>query len=164
MTNKTKHNFWLDVTIFVAFLISVTTGLLLWWGMPHELGIAFLGLTRAAWVTFHICSGMASLAGVITHVTWHWDWLKALRGRPLRGMPEKLRLNRIVDRIIWITFISVNVSGAFAWAMHFGDDIYFVTVPDRLHVVVAIALTMLLAVHLELHWKWIYKRFAFVGA
>jgi hypothetical protein len=144
MTEKIRHNYWLDVTIFVTLLISVTTGFLLWWGMPHELGIAFLGFPRAVWVTFHICSGMISLAGVVTHVSWHWDWLKALRGRPLSRMSEKLRLNRIVDRIIWITFIAANATGALAWAMHFGDDIYFVTVPDRLHAVVGIPLDIAL--------------------
>ncbi len=164
MNNKTTSNFWLDVTIFLAFVLSVTTGVLLWWGIPHQPGIDFLGFPRALWVTFHICSGLMSLAGVITHVAWHWDWLEALRGRPINGLSEKLRLNRIVDRIIWITFIAANVSGALAWAMHLGDDIYSVTAPDRLHVMLGIALTILLTVHLELHWKWIYKRFAFVGA
>jgi NO-binding membrane sensor protein with MHYT domain len=155
MMNKTKHNFWLDVTIFVALLITVTTGFLSWQVIPHELGIAFPGFPRSVWVTFHICSGMLSLAGVVMHVTWHRDWLKALRGRPLGEMSEKLRTNRIADRIMWIIFITANVSGALAWAMHFGDDIYVVTVPDRLHVAVGIALTFLVTLHLTLHWKWI---------
>jgi hypothetical protein len=155
MMNKTKHNFWLDVTIFMVFLITATTGFLLWRVIPHEIEIAFLGFPRSVWVTFHICSGIVGLAGVVMHVTWHWDWLKALRGRPLSGMSKKLRANRIVDRIMWITFIAANVSGALAWAKHFGDDIYVVTVPDRLHVVVGVAFTFLATVHLALHWKWI---------
>ena len=87
--NKTKHNFWLDVTIFMVFLITATTGFLLWRVIPHELGIAFLGFPRSVWVTFHICSGIVGLAGVVLHVIWHWDWLKALRGRPLSGMSKK---------------------------------------------------------------------------
>jgi hypothetical protein len=155
MMNKTKHNFWLDVTIFVAFLITGTTGLLLWRVISRQAGIAFLGFPRSIWVTFHLCSGMVILAGVIMHVIWHWDWLKALRRRPLSRMSGKLRANRITDRIMWITFIAANVSGALTWAMHFGDDIYVVNVPDRLHVVVGIVLIILVTVHLALHRKWI---------
>jgi hypothetical protein len=59
-------------------------------------------------------------------------WLKAVRGRPLVGMPEKVRANRVVDRIMWITFIATNVFGETARAFQFGDDIYVVRVPDRL--------------------------------
>ena len=56
---------------------------------------------------------------------------------------------------MWITFIATNIFGAIAWALHFGDDIYIVTVPDRLHVVFGVACTLLMIVHLALHWKWI---------
>jgi hypothetical protein len=155
MMNKTKHNFWLDMTMFVTFLVSAVTGFLLWRVIPHEAGITYLEFPRSVWVTFHIFSGMVSLAGVVIHVILHRNWLKALRGRSLKGMPEKLRTNRITDRIMWITFIATTVSGALAWAMHFGDDMYVVTVPDRLHVAVGMALTCLVTLHLALHWKWI---------
>jgi hypothetical protein len=155
MTNKTKHNLGLDVAIFVVFLVTVMTGFLLWRVIPPAPRIAFLGFPRPLWLTFHICSALASLAGVVLHVAWHWDWLKALRRRPLSGLAEKLRLNRIVDRVMWITFIAANVTGVLAWALHLGDDIDVVTIPDRLHVVVGVALAVLATVHLILHWKWI---------
>jgi tetrahydromethanopterin S-methyltransferase subunit E len=70
-------------------------------------------------------------------------------------MPEKVRANRVVDRVLWITYIVTNVFGAIAWALHFGDDIYIVSVPDRLHVVFGFVWTILMIVHLALHWKWI---------
>ena len=155
MMKKTKQNFWLDETIFMVFLISSITGFVLWRIISPEFGIAFLWFPRRVWITFHICSWIVSLVGVVLHSAWHWNWLKSLRGRPLSGMSEKLRANRIVDRVMWITYIAANVSGALAWALHFGDDIYVVTVPDRLHVVVGRALTFLVTVHLALHWKWI---------
>jgi hypothetical protein len=155
MMNKTKHNFWLDVIIFVALLITTITGFFLWLVIPHKLDIVFLGFSRGVWATDHIYSGVVGLAGIVMHIVWHWDWLKALRGRPLNGMPEKLRANRVVDRIMWIAFIATNVFGAIAWALHFRDDIYVVSVPDRLHVVFGVAWTILVTVHLALHWKWI---------
>jgi hypothetical protein len=152
---QTKRNFWLDVTIFVALLITTITGFILWLVIPHKLDIVFLGFSRSVWAVAHIYSGVVGLAGIVIHIVRHWGWLKALRGHRLSGMPEKLRANRVVDRIMWITYIATNVFGPIAWALHFGDDIYVVRDPDRLHVVFGVAWTILAIVHLALHWKWI---------
>jgi hypothetical protein len=152
---QSERNFWLDVTIFVALLITTITGFILWLVIPHKLDIVFLGFSRSAWVVAHIYSGVVGLAGIVIHIVRHWGWLKALRGHRLSGMTEKLRANRVVDRIMWITYIATNVLGAIAWALHFGDDIYVVRGPDRLHVVFGVAWTILAIVHLALHWKWI---------
>jgi hypothetical protein len=153
--SRNERNFWLDMTIFVSLLMTTIIGFILWLLIPHKLDIVFLGFSRSVWVAAHICFGVAGLAGIVLHVVWHWDWLKALRGRPLSRMPEKLRANRVVDRIMWISYITTNVFGAIAWALHFGDDIYVVSVPDRLHAVFGTAWTILTIAHLALHWKWI---------
>jgi hypothetical protein len=153
--NRTERNFWLDVMIFVALLITTVTGFHLWLVIPYQLDLVLAGLSCRAWIAIHIFSGMVGLTGIIMHIVWHWDWLTALRGRPLSGMPEKLRANRVVDRISWFTFIATNVFGVLAWAFHLGDDIYLASAPDRLHVVFGVVWTILMTVHLALHWKWI---------
>lgn len=70
-------------------------------------------------------------------------------------MQEKVRANRVVNWIMWFTYITTNVLGALTWALPFGDGIYAVNVADRLHVVFGVMWTILAAVHLALHWKWI---------
>lgn len=152
---RSERNFWLDVIIFVALLTTTITGFLLWLVIPHKLDVVSLGLTRSVWVTAHTYSGVVGLASIIMHIVWHWDWLKALRGRQFSEMPKKLRANRVVDRIMWITFIATNVFGVLAWVLHFGDQVYLVSMPDRLHVVFGVVCTILMIVHLVLHWKWI---------
>jgi Domain of unknown function (DUF4405) len=152
---QTKRNLWLDLAIFVALLVATTTGLMLWLVMPHRLEAVLLGSSRRVWVAAHICSGAVGLAGIVMHIVRHWNWLKALRGRRLSGLPEKLRANRVVDRIMWITYIATNVFGAMAWALQFGNDVYAVSVPERLHAAFGATSTMLVAAHLALHWKWV---------
>jgi hypothetical protein len=155
MMNKTRRYFWLDVMIFLAFLITATTGFLFWQVIPLKLGAAFLGFSRSVWVAAHIFSGMLGFAFIVMHIIWHWDWFKALRGRPLNGISEKLRANRIVDRVMWINYIAANVFGMIAWMIHSGDDIYVASVPNRLHLVFGMVWTILATLHLVLHWKWI---------
>jgi hypothetical protein len=151
----TKRNFWLDVIIFMHLLITTITGFLLWLAIPHQLESVFLGFSRSIWVSAHICFGVVGLAGIALHIAWHWDWLKAMRGRPFSEMPKKLRANRVVDRIMWITFIATNVFGLIAWVLHYSDQVYLVRMPDRLHVVFGVEWTILAIAHLVLHWKWI---------
>ena len=153
--SRTEQNFWLDATIFAVLLITTLTGFFLWLVIPHYLDFTYLGFSRSTWVASHICFGVMGLAGIALHIVWHWGWLKALRGRPLAGMPKKLRANRVVNRIMWFAYLATNISGAIAWALHFGDNIYIVRVPDRLHVVFGVAWTVFAMAHLVLHWKWI---------
>src|SRR5512143_1634866 len=106
---QTERNFWLDISLFVTFLATGYTGLLLWLFIPHQAAAVFLGFDRHFWLIAHICSGLISVAGSVLHVVWHRLWLKALRGRRIASLPAKLRSNRIMDRFVWIAFIATNV-------------------------------------------------------
>ena len=150
---QTERNFWLDVSIFVTFLSTAFTGILLWLVISHQAAAAFLGFDRRFWLTVHICSGLASLAGSVLHVVWHRLWLKALRGRPIASLPPKLRSNRVMDRYVWITFLATNVFGALGWIFPAPEN--SVSILSRLHVATGIACLLGIAVHLALHTKWI---------
>lgn len=151
----TTHNFWLDVAIFAGYLATIVTGVVLWRIIPHAVEASVVGLSRQVWLAAHLGGGMFSLAGVGLHVVWHWDWLKALRGRPLRTMPTKVRANRVVDRVLWQCFIAATVWGTVTTALRLSGASAEVTLPERLHVVSGVAWAVLTIVHLGLHWKWI---------
>ncbi len=151
--NQTKRNFWLDVSIFATFALTAFTGLLLWLLIPHQADAAFLGFDRHFWLTAHICSGLANLAGNVVHVIWHREWLKALRRRRIASLPPKLRSNRVTDRFVWITFLATTVFGVSDW-IFFGRE-NSVTIFTQLHVAVGIAFMLGIIIHQVLHTNWI---------
>jgi hypothetical protein len=150
---QTERNFWLDVSLFVTCLATVSTGFLLWLLIPHQSAAVFLGFDRHFWLTAHIISGLTSVAGIVLHVVWHRLWLKALRGRRIASLPAKIRSNRVMNRYVWITFIATFVFGAFDWMIPAPEN--SVSILGRLHVAFGMACLLGVAVHLALHSKWI---------
>ncbi len=149
----TERNFWLDIGLFVTFLSTVFTGVLLWLFMPRLTAAVFMGFTRQVWLTAHICWGLASAAGIVIHLAWHQDWFKALRKRPMASLPPKLRTNRTVDRFIWIAFLATGAFAALSWMIPAGEN--GVSLAGRLHVAFGMAALLGIAVHLALHRQWI---------
>jgi hypothetical protein len=148
-----ERNFWLDISLFVTFLSTACTGLLLWLHLTDQAAAIFLGFNHHSWLTAHICFGLASIAGSVTHIIWHRLWLKALRKRSIASLPAKLRTNRLMDRFVWIAFLATSLFGALSWTLPAYPN--GVGIAGRLHV--AFGLTMLLGiiVHVALHSKWI---------
>ncbi len=81
---KARTNFTLDMGIAVAFLISMTSSVVLWIALPHAgfqggrnpfYAASFLFLNRAAWDSLHIWSSVAMGLGVMGHLALHWKWL-----------------------------------------------------------------------------------------
>jgi hypothetical protein len=149
----TERNFWLDVGLFVAFLAIVFTGFLLWRLIPDQAAATFVGFTRQRWLTAHICWALASAAGVAIHLAWHRDWFKSLRKRPMASLPPKLRANRVVDQVVWITFLATGAFGALSRMIPAGEN--GVSLAGRLHVALGMAALLEVAMHLALHRQWI---------
>jgi len=153
--NKNERNFWLDWMMFIVFSITVVSGFLLWLVIPNSNTSVFAGIDRAVWLAFHVGSGFLGLLGVIIHIVWHWDWLKALRGRSLRTLKRPVRASRVVDRITWIAFIATNIFGMLAWLISAGLPGEAIKIFDRLHVVASIVWLVFLVAHLVLHQQWV---------
>lgn len=154
--SKSVANLWLDGAILGVGLATTATGLAFWQAAALSTTAEFLGLSRQVWLAAHLGSGALSLVGVGQHVAWHWDWLKALRGRSLGTLPTGVRVNRVVDRVMWLCFMAASASGALAAALRLGSvSGGVVDVPGRLHFALSVAWTVTAGVHLGLHREWI---------
>lgn len=152
---RSERNFWLDVVLFTTFFLTGFTGLFIWLLIQPQTALTFLGFNRDSWFMAHICSGLASLLCTVIHVVWHKEWLSALRGHTVSSLPLKLKANRILDRIIWISFLSASGFGLLA--LVFPGTGYRVSILSRLHVAFGIVLLVGIIVHLVFHRKWIYS-------
>ena len=153
--SKNERNFWLDGIMFVAFLITIGSGLLIWLVIPDSNTSVIAGIDRAVWLGFHVGSGFFGLLGVIIHIVWHWQWLKALRGRSLRTLKRPVLANRVINRLTWFAFISSNLFGVLAWILAASLPTETIKIFERLHVSTSMAWLIFLSAHLVLHKKWI---------
>ncbi len=153
--SNTERNFWLDWVMFIVYSITVVSGFLLWLVIPHGANTASAGIERGLWLAIHIGAGFLGLMGVILHIVWHWQWLKALRGRPFRTLKKPVQANRVVDRLTWISFIASNVFGLQAWLLPSILSTRVIFIFSRLHVAVSITWLVFLTAHLVLHRRWI---------
>ena len=87
---KIQLNAFVDIVAFVAVLISLVSGIVLWQALPHGSGFRggrgflapqlFWGLDRSAWTDLHYISSLAFGILVIYHLVLHWGWIKCLPG------------------------------------------------------------------------------------
>jgi len=150
---STEQNFWLDAGLFVTFVLANFSGFILWLVIPLNSAASFIGLNRQLWQVMHLCASLVSITGSAIHVAWHKTWLKALRNRPPASLPRKIKANRVVNRIIWITFLAASVFGFLGWCLQ--NNSSRVILFSRLHVVFALCWLMGIVVHLVFHRKWI---------
>ncbi|MEW5958540.1 MAG: DUF4405 domain-containing protein [Chloroflexota bacterium] len=118
MAGKNKFNFWLDVTIFTAFLLTALTGLLLWLVIPGGQGrgqLVYGELARRTWIEMHNWLGLALALGALLHLAFHWSWLKCAVQRFSGKLARQPRLNFLLDSLIFMAFVLTGLSGLGVW-------------------------------------------------
>lgn len=141
--------------MFCAFSITIGSGFLLWFIIPHGTTSVFAGMDRATWLAFHIVSGILGLLCVTFHIIWHWAWLKAFRGRSLETLKRSVRANRLTNRLTWFSFIFSNVFGMLVWLLSTSVPSGAIKILCRIHTATSMAWLVFLTIHLVLHQKWI---------
>jgi hypothetical protein len=85
---KHTRNLIVDGLAFAAFLLLVTTGVLMRYVLPPGSGrrAAIWGLDRHGWGGFHFWISVVFFTILAFHLVLHWKWIvSVLRGRPREG-------------------------------------------------------------------------------
>ena len=69
-------NYWVDVGIGIAGLISVLSGLVFL--LPGDPTAGILGISYQAWNGLHTWSSLAAIAGVVAHMALHGKWMVSM--------------------------------------------------------------------------------------
>jgi hypothetical protein len=172
MLGKNKFNFWLDITIFIVFIVTAITGLMLWLLIPSGQGsgwLTFWGLTRRQWVDVHNWVGLVMLLGVIIHLALHWRWINCILDRFWGKLARPARINFSLNIILFSAFLVTGVSGLVLWLILPGggyqggrNPFYYATLYgltrhqwNDIHLWVSLAMMTIIAIHWVLHWRWI---------
>jgi hypothetical protein len=74
-------NYWVDVSIGVAFILSSISGLVFL--LPDDPTSGILGISYQVWSNVHTWGSLAMIAGVGAHLALHWKWMVSMTRRML---------------------------------------------------------------------------------
>ena len=135
---QTKTKLWLDIIVFVAFLITMD---------PHTSGIAI-----------HEWLSLAMIAAMTVHLLLSWDWIMEISGRFLGKLGTQNRINYILNWLLFIDGTLIMISGIMISEVALplmGIKLPMGFAWRRLHDMSANIGLLLLGLHTALHWGWI---------
>lgn len=141
-TNQTKTKLWVDILIFIAFLIAME---------PHSSGLAI-----HEWLT------LAMLAAMIVHLLLSWDWIVETTRRFFGKLGLQNRINYILNWLLFIDGTLLMISGILiseAALPSLGIQLPTGFAWRQLHDISANIALILLGLHTALHWSWILNTF-----
>lgn len=125
MLNKNRFNLLLDAAIFVAFVVTSFSGLLMKFalhGGPGGGSTTWMGLTRQTWTDIHIWVGLIMVVGVVYHLVVHWSWIACVARRFLTKATGQSRVKLSVDVVMFLVFLVVSISGLVPWLSKAGGS------------------------------------------
>jgi hypothetical protein len=140
--SQTKTKLWLDVLIFVAFLVTMD---------PHSSGLPI-----------HEWLSLAMIAVITVHLLLSWDWIVEISSRFLGRVNGQNRLNYILNWLLFIDGTLIMISGIMISEVALpalGIQLPVGFAWRRLHDMSANIGLLLLGIHTALHWNWIVNTF-----
>ena len=80
--NRATANYWVDVGIGLASVVSAISGLVFL--LPGDPATGILGISYQVWNGVHTWSSLAAIVGVGAHMVLHWKWMVAMTKQMLR--------------------------------------------------------------------------------
>ena len=86
--NRSRLNYWVDIVIGIAFLVSAISGLVFLVPPYPSSGSSpgLLGISYGVWNELHTWSSLAMMGGVLGHLLLHWEWIIAMTRRMVSGV------------------------------------------------------------------------------
>ncbi len=140
--SQTKLKLWLDVIIFLVFLIAMD---------PRSSGIAV-----------HEWLALSAVGMLVVHLLLNWDWITEITRRFLGRLAGISRINYILNWLLFIDGTLIMVSGVMisrAALPALGIQLPPGFAWRRLHDMSANLFLLMLGIHTALHWAWIVKTF-----
>lgn len=141
-TSQTKVKLWVDILIFVVFLIAMD---------PHTSGLAI-----HEWLT------LAVMAAMVVHLLLSWDWISEITRRFFGKLGGQNRINYILNWLLFIDGTLIMISGIMISEVAMplmGFQLPLGFAWRRLHDMSANIALLLLGIHTALHWSWIVNTF-----
>ncbi|MCG3208680.1 MAG: hypothetical protein FOGNACKC_02292 [Anaerolineae bacterium] len=144
MTGKAKTNLYLDLVLFMAFLIATE---------PAATGMAI-----------HEWLGLALGATLFTHLLLHWKWVIAVLKRFFQPLVWQARFNFILNTALLTTFALVIISGVMiskelGLAQLLGLESLAGAGWRGIHDAASNVSLALVGVHVAVHWRWLVDAF-----
>lgn len=77
--NKSKLNYYVDIFMTLAFIITAKTGLIIFFFIPSGVKRGgyqeFMGIIKQDWTIVHNYAGILMTILVLIHFILHWNWL-----------------------------------------------------------------------------------------
>jgi hypothetical protein len=107
---KNTLNVWIDIIIFIAFILVVFTGIVLR-EFPVDLsGYTVLGVPRKELADLHWVLSLSVILFIFTHLVLHWGWAKVSFRRHLHLGPKALAVTAIVFVLVSMFVVPVYLT------------------------------------------------------
>ncbi len=141
-SSQTKSKLWVDILIFVAFLVTMD---------PRSSGLAI-----------HEWLSLSMLAAMTVHLLLNWDWIIQITSRFFGKLGGLNRVNYILNWLLFIDGTLIMISGIMI--SESALPLLGIHLPQgfgwrRLHDMSANFFLIMLGVHTALHWNWIINSF-----
>jgi hypothetical protein len=166
---RRELNLLLDWILFVASLVTFSTGLVLL--LRFHMGdgafsISALGQSRLFWFNLHRLSAVIVATGALTHVALHW---RAFRSRLTNIAAKRTRRPINSELIMYTAFLIAALTGLVAWLVLQGSSPLFgPALIGRasnarhpwidIHYISSLVSLLLIVYHVGLRWGFMVRR------
>jgi hypothetical protein len=136
--NETLKNFWLDILIFLAFVI--------------DMNVRLTGLVIHEWL------GLGLGAVMLIHLLFHWEWIVCTVKKLLKAMSGLHRFKSILDIILFLDFVILGMTGVMISEVvvaSLGIQTARNAFWRWLHIASADWAIFLTGLHLAINWRWV---------